>query len=280
MSTIKQLYDSVIHDPDYIRKNELAIREIICHIQGYTEMTDFFVNSDAEIADLQLFQSFFARFLNGEPVQYILNNARFLDMNLYVDNRVLIPRMETEEVVKYAFEKIREYFFDSSLVIADIGTGSGAIALAMAKELPKARVVATDISNDALNVARHNAKKFNFDIEFFEGDTLQPLYFNRIKANIIISNPPYITNVSEIDDSVIQFEPYQALVDKEELKIYKDILTMCPPISNKPCLLIFEIGHDMREKMSELIKKYVPNSIWEIKQDINGKDRMISIYIE
>jgi len=280
MPTIKQLYDSVIHDPDYIRKNELAIREIICHIQGYTEMTDFFVNSDAEIADLQLFQSFFARFLNGEPVQYILNNARFLDMNLYVDNRVLIPRMETEEVVKYAFEKIREYFFDSSLVIADIGTGSGAIALAMAKELPKARVVATDISNDALNVARHNAKKFNFDIEFFEGDTLQPLYFNRIKANIIISNPPYITNVSEIDDSVIQFEPYQALVDKEELKIYKDILTMCPPISNKPCLLIFEIGHDMREKMSELIKKYVPNSIWEIKQDINGKDRMISIYIE
>jgi release factor glutamine methyltransferase len=280
MPTIKQLYDSVIHDPDYIRKNELAIREIICHIQGYTEMTDFFVNSDAEIADLQLFQSFFARFLNGEPVQYILNNARFLDMNLYVDNRVLIPRMETEEVVKYAFEKIREYFFDSSLVIADIGTGSGAIALAMAKELPKARVVATDISNDALNVARHNAKKFNFDIEFFEGDALQPLYFNRIKANIIISNPPYITNVSEIDDSVIQFEPYQALVDKEELKIYKDILTMCPPISNKPCLLIFEIGHDMREKMSELIKKYVPNSIWEIKQDINGKDRMISIYIE
>lgn len=280
MSTIKQLYDSVIHDPDYIRKNELAIREIICHIQGYTEMTDFFVNSDAEIADLQLFQSFFARFLNGEPVQYILNNARFLDMNLYVDNRVLIPRMETEEVVKYAFEKIREYFFDSSLVIADIGTGSGAIALAMAKELPKARVVATDISNDALNVARHNAKKFNFDIEFFEGDALQPLYFNQIKANIIISNPPYITNVSEIDDSVIQFEPYQALVDKEELKIYKDILTMCPPISNKPCLLIFEIGHDMREKMSELIKKYVPNSIWEIKQDINGKDRMISIYIE
>jgi len=280
MPTIKQLYDSVIHDPDYIRKNELAIREIICHIQGYTEMTDFFVNSDAEIADLQLFQSFFARFLNGEPVQYILNNARFLDMNLYVDNRVLIPRMETEEVVKYAFEKIREYFFDSSLVIADIGTGSGAIALAMAKELPKARVVATDISNDALNVARHNAKKFNFDIEFFEGDAFQPLYFNRIKANIIISNPPYITNVSEIDDSVIQFEPYQALVDKEELKIYKDILTMCPPISNKPCLLIFEIGHDMREKMSELIKKYVPNSIWEIKQDINGKDRMISIYIE
>lgn len=280
MPTIKQLYDSVIRDFDYTRQNEIAIREIICHIQGYAEMTDFFINSNSEIADLQLFQSYFARFLNGEPVQYILSNVHFLDMNLFVDHRVLIPRMETEEVVKYAFQKIRDLFANTPLVIADIGTGSGAIALAMAKEFPKARIIATDISNDALNVARHNAKKYNFDIEFFEGEALQPLYFNRIKANIIISNPPYITNVSEIDDSVIRFEPYQALVDKEELKTYKDIFTMYSAISNKPCLLIFEIGHDMREKMSELIKKYVPNSKWEIKQDINGKDRMVSIYIE
>lgn len=280
MPTIKQLYDSVVRDSDYIRQNEIAVREIICHIQGYTEMTDFFVNNDAEIADLQLFQSYFARFLNGEPVQYILNNARFLGINLFVDNRVLIPRMETEEVVKYAFQKIRDLYLNTPLVISDIGTGSGAIALAMAKEFPKARVIATDISNDALNVARHNAKKYNFKIDFFEGESLQPLYFNRVKANIIISNPPYITNVSEIDDSVIRFEPYQALVDKEELKTYKDILTMCPAICDKPCLLIFEIGHDMREKTSELVKKYAPNSKWEIKQDINGKDRMISIYIE
>lgn len=280
MPSIGALYESVVRDSEFIKKNEIAIRAIICHIQGFHEMSEFYIKNSEEILDLALFQSYLARFLNGEPVAYILNETNFLGLNLYVDSRVLIPRMETEEVVNYAISMIGKVYGKQQISIADIGTGSGAIALALKRTLPFANIIATDISELAIEVAKINATKNNFSINFLVGKDLEPLIFNGSKIDILISNPPYISCVREIDSSVLNYEPFNALVDSDDLAVYKSIFKTYRTICNYPFLMVFEIGHDMKEKITQLISKELPKCQCDIIKDINGKDRILSILIE
>ncbi|MFA5421620.1 MAG: peptide chain release factor N(5)-glutamine methyltransferase [Bacilli bacterium] len=280
MPTIHELYESVIRDSLFARENEVGLRDLICCIQGYDEMSDFYLKKNAEIADLPLFQSLLARFLNGEPVQYLTNNAHFMGRRFYVDQRVLIPRMETEEVVGIAIKKIRELYFDKNIVVADIGTGSGAIAISLKKEFASARVIASDTSLAALEVAKTNAAKHKTEIQFLSGNGLEPYLFNGLELDVIVSNPPYITNISEIDASVIAYEPYSALVDESDMAFYKNIFKLHQTICRYPFLMIFEIGHDMRGKIESEMKSNFSNAKWEIIQDINKNDRILSIYIE
>ncbi|MDD4153844.1 MAG: peptide chain release factor N(5)-glutamine methyltransferase [Bacilli bacterium] len=280
MPTIGTLYSSVIRDSEFAKKNEIALREIICHIQGFHEMSEFYIKNDQEIRDLPLFLSYLARFLNGEPVAYILNYSRFLGLDLYVDNRVLIPRMETEEVVKHAILKIKEVFVNKNINIVDIGTGSGAIALALKQTFPEATLYASDISKESLEVAKINSQRNNLDVIFLQGKSLEPFIFSGLRIDVIVSNPPYITNIKEIDKSVIDYEPYKALVDEKELGVYKDIFKTYSAICNYPILMVMEIGYDMHEKIQSLVNETLPNAKFEIIKDINGKERIISILIE
>lgn len=280
MPTIGAIYEGVIRDSDFAKRNEIAIREILCHIQGFPEMSDFYTKNREEIADLQLFRAYLARFLNGEPVQYILNRNRFMGIDLYVDSRVLIPRMETEEVVSYAIEKIKNIYSQKYISVADIGTGSGAIAIAIRKSFPSFNVYATDISRDALEVAKINDSHLKTNIKFLLGDHLEPLILKGVKIDVLISNPPYITNQKEIDASVLTYEPFNALVDIEETAVYKNIFRTYKAICNYPFLMVFEIGHDMAASLSKLIPIYMPKAEWHIIKDVNNKDRILSIYIE
>lgn len=280
MPTIYELYEDVLRDSAFLKQNEIAVREILCHLQGFSEMSDFFTNKDVEIRDLPRFQSYLARFLNGEPVQYILNKARFLGVDYYVDSRVLIPRMETEEVVTYAINEIKRKFENKAISIVDLGTGSGIIAISMKKEFPNGQLIATDISQKAIEVAKNNALRHHVVIDFLEGRAIEPLVFAGKKVNVLISNPPYITNQSEIADSVLRFEPFNALVDVEEMGVYEAVFRTYHLIASFPFLMVFEIGHDMREKITPLLKKYFADGCWQILQDINKRDRILSIYIE
>ena len=280
MPTLFELYQNIIRESPFAQANEVALRALLCEIQGLIEMSDFYLKKDEEIKDLPTFLSYLARFLNGEPYQYIIQKARFINRDFFVDNRVLIPRMETEEVVYKAIELIRDSNNSSSLSIADLGSGSGIIAITLKKTFPHSQVFASDTSKDAIAVAKINAEKFGADISFFRGDVLEPFIFSGIKLDFLISNPPYITNIQEIDSGVIEYEPYSALVDKDELGFYKKVFSMYKAVAKYPFTMIFEIGHDMKDKIGALLRAMIPLAKWEIIKDINGQERILSIQIE
>jgi release factor glutamine methyltransferase len=213
------------------------------------------------------------RLNNGEPVQYIVGNVDFYNSNFIVNKNVLIPRFETEELVLNTVNFIKEYF--NKPKVLDIGTGSGAIAVSIKKEI-NSIVYATDISKEALEVAKENAKRNNVDINFINTNIYDGI---KEKFDVVISNPPYIRYDEEIDEIVKNNEPHIALyADNNGLYFYEEILKNIKNILNDKYLIAFEIGKDQGEAINELKDKYLPDSSILLKKDLEGRDRMIFIY--
>ena len=145
------------------------------------------------------------------PVQHIIGYTYFYGYKMKVSDKVLIPRPETEELVSYVMQTYDDVFGSQVVKIVDVGTGSGAIAIALAKEEPKFEVVATDISSEALDVAKENAALNGVHIEFLEGNMLDPLIERGLKFDILVSNPPYIPDNEYVEDIVKNNEPNIAL---------------------------------------------------------------------
>ena len=165
----------------------------------------------------------------GMPVQYITHHEEFYGRSFYVDEHVLIPRPETEELVHYALQRMRALFEQDDLAVADIGTGSGAIAISMKKECAKLRVTATDISAAALAVARRNASELQADIRFLEGDLTAPIAGE--KWDVVLSNPPYIESevIPTLMPEVRAHEPMMAPDGFEDgLYFYREITANAP----------------------------------------------------
>lgn len=210
----------------------------------------------------------------GLPVQYIVGNVEFYGNIINVNNNVLIPRFETEELVDRTINYIREYF-DKKVDIVDLGTGSGCIAITLKKQLD-CNVDAVDISKDALSVAISNAKLNNVSINFIEGNMLDNL---TRKYDVIISNPPYISKNEEIMDIVKNNEPELALyAPNEGLYYYEEILKNCKNYLNKKSLIAFEIGYLQASKIKKIISKYLPNAKVKVEKDLSLKDRFIFIF--
>lgn len=211
----------------------------------------------------------------GEPVQYIVGDVDFYGNIIKVNKNVLIPRRETEELAEKILKRIQ--VFDNP-VIADIGTGSGAIAITLAKKL-NTLVYASDISLKALEVAKENVTINKVDVSFFEGDMLKPYIKNNIKLDVIVSNPPYIKKDEKIEDIVKNNEPHLALYAKNNgLEFYDSILKNASYVLKDKYLIAFEIGMDQGKNIEALAKKYLSNSIVEIEKDLSGKDRFIFVY--
>lgn len=211
----------------------------------------------------------------GEPVQYIVGDVDFYGNIIKVNKNVLIPRRETEELAEKVLKRIQ--VFDKP-VIADIGTGSGAIAITLAKKL-NALVYASDISLKALEVAKENVAINKANVTFFEGDMLKPYIENNIKLDVIVSNPPYIKEDEKIEDIVKNNEPLLALYAKNNgLEFYDSILKNASYVLKDKYLIAFEIGLDQGKNIEALAKKYLSNSIVEIEKDLSGKDRFIFVY--
>ncbi|MBS5112707.1 MAG: peptide chain release factor N(5)-glutamine methyltransferase [Coprobacillus cateniformis] len=226
------------------------------------------------------FQEGMKRYMAGEPIQYIKGKETFFSRDFIVNENVLIPRYETEELVENILYKIDDYFDDyNSIDLCDVGTGSGAIAISLALEEPKLKVTATDISEEALEVARLNARELSAQVDFYQGDMLKPLIERNIKVDIFVSNPPYIPNEQEIENVVKDNEPHVALFGGNDgLYFYRKIFSQVHEVIKERALLAFEMGFDQRELMSEAVEHYFPNVPYEIIKDINGKDRMLFIY--
>ena len=209
----------------------------------------------------------------GKPVQYIVGNVDFYDINLLVNKNVLIPRFETEYLVEKTINYAKK--LKEPLDILDIGTGSGAIAITLAKHL-NSKVIATDISEKALEIAQKNAKRNNTKINFKQSDILKNV---KGKFDIIISNPPYIYKDETIDPLVKDNEPSLALyADNKGLYFYEEILKNIKPYLKEKSIIAFEIGMTQSEDITKIAQKYLPKAKIITEKDLTGKDRYIFIF--
>lgn len=214
------------------------------------------------------------RLKNYEPVQYIIGDTEFYGLKFNVNKSVLIPRPETEELVDWIFKENQS---KGSISILDIGTGSGCIAIALAKNLPNAKVFALDVSKDALMVAKSNAILHNVDITFLEENILNSSIDN-LSFDIVVSNPPYVRELEKalMADNVLKHEPHLALFveDDDALLFYRKITELSKNLLIDTGQLYFEINEYLGEETKILLEKERFKNI-ELKQDFFEKDRMI-----
>jgi len=251
------------------------------HVSGMSP-TELYMNMDAEVDPevAQTFDDAFRRYLEGEPVQYIIGYEYFYAYDFKVNENVLIPRYETEELVENILYAIDDYFPDQEVIDAvDVGTGSGAIGITLKLEEPRLNMTATDISAEALEVAKDNAAHLGADVTFLQGDMLEPLLERGMTFDIFVSNPPYIPQDQDIEAVVKDNEPHVALFGGDDgLYFYRKIFAGVKPLLKDRALLAFEMGFDQRELMDAALAEYFPGVPYEIKKDMNGKDRMLMVY--
>ena len=207
------------------------------------------------------------------PAQYIIGHAEFFGMQLEVDERVLIPRPETEELVELILAENPE----ENLKVLDIGTGSGAIALALAKNRPDWTITASDISQAALDLARENAEIQDLNIFFKKSDCFSEI---SSKYDIIVSNPPYISreDQEEVGLNVLHSEPHVALfADEDGLAIYRRIAEESKDYLNDGGKIYLEIGYKQGQSVPVLFKENFPEKRVRTLKDQFGQDRMVVI---
>ncbi len=255
-----------------------AVKQLLCYVLDISAIS-FSASPDSLIYEVQqeAFEKVFQDYLNGKPVAYIVGESYFYGLVLKVTPDVLIPRYETEELVEWVNYDLRQ-LNNQQPVIADIGTGSGAIALAVKNQNDQAIVYATDLSEPALSVAKINAEKVKLSVEFLQGDLALPLIEKGIKVDILISNPPYIAEGDEVDASVVQYEPHIALfADENGLINYRRLLEMAPQIVKPGGKIYFEIGASQKEGILDLVARILPSSKVAVHPDMSGKDRIVII---
>ena len=226
-------------------------------------------NMDLSIEKTNQLYNCLDRLKKHEPIQYVLGKTKFCNLNFYVNESVLIPRPETEELVRLMLKEDLD-----GKEILDIGTGSGCIAISLAKNSPNAKVSAIDISEDALKVARENAKLNNVDINFINADIFD--YQTDKKYDVIVSNPPYVTESEKalMKSNVLKYEPELALFveDKDPLKYYEQIIEYYQP--SKSGKLFFEINSKFMQQIKNLLNNY-EYRIMSFKLDSNNNYRFL-----
>ena len=219
--------------------------------------------------------------LDHKPVQYILNEAWFAGIKLYVDERVLIPRPETEELVDWIVYDLKKLGGEapSGIALLDVGTGSGCIPIAIKKQMPAIVVSALDVSAEALAVATKNARGQQIDIAFFKANFLDSSTWHQLpKFDLIVSNPPYIKQQEAVDmaKNVLDYEPAIALfvADEDALIFYKAIALFAQQHLYESGKVYVEINEVLGEQVMEIFNTYGFAQI-EMRIDLQGKDRMI-----
>lgn len=247
------------------------------------EGLDLFLEYDQEVnpSIYQRFTDGIERLVQEEPLSYILGYTWFMGYPFSVNQGVLIPRDETEELVGNVLIDIDNYFIEQEeIVVIDVGTGSGAIAISLKLEEPKLTVYASDISEQALKVAKQNAEQNQANITFFVGNMLDPYIEKEIKVDVLLCNPPYIPSEEVIDYSVKQYEPHVALFGGADgLQYYREVFLNAPKVLKEKAMMGFEIGYQQKAILLKEVKEYFPDSEAMVLQDINGKDRMLFVYL-
>ena len=243
---------------------------------------DIALKLNDEIKIPKVFHNALNELIEQKPLQYILGNTEFYGLPIKVNKHVLIPRPETEELVDWIITDVKNNKYTENLTILDVGTGSGCIAISLAKNIKNATIYALDISMNALNVAKENAIKNKVNIHFIEADIMK-IKNNTMpnKIDVIVSNPPYVRNQEkkEIKNNVLQNEPHLTLFvsDENPLVFYEKITDFALKNLAKNGLLYFEINQYLANETIELLKNKGFKHVI-LKKDIFNKDRMIKAF--
>lgn len=260
----------------YNANEAAAIVVIVFEEKASVKRTDIILfpkkNIDSNIK--KILDNVLQQLLIHKPLQYILGSTIFCNLPFTVNEHVLIPRPETEELVQWIIDENK----NENKSLLDIGTGSGCIPVALKKSLPAFEIASIDVSNEALTVAKKNAETNNTAVELRLLDFLNKDNWQRLSSfDIIVSNPPYIPHneKEKLEKNVIAYEPHSALFvpDNSPLLFYEAIAAFSESHLNKTGKIYLEVHEDFADRTSDIFKKLF--SIVEIKKDINGKSRMI-----
>lgn len=259
--------------PLYGEREARQIARIVVTELGQITPTDLVLEPDRELV-IEGLDRIAEELASGRPLQYVLGHAEFCGLDLQVREGVLIPRPETEELVRWIVDSNRI----ASPSILDVGTGSGAIAIALSHLLPTGHVSAVDLSEEALQIARGNTRRHNLPIEFTRADALGELFpGERERFDLIVSNPPYIPERerASMRRNVTEFEPQMALFvpDNDPLRFYRAIARNARRLLRPGGRLYFEIHEDFAEPICRMLaEEGFPAT--EVRKDINDKNRM------
>ena len=273
MPTNREVYFQLLKENNkYLNKS--VIISLLADANGFDDRMKLYSNFDKEVKDTEHLFAFVEQVRSGTPYQYVLGYSFFLGNKINVDKNVLIPRQETEQLTVEVMLYIKRMLDDGqALVIADVCTGSGAIACALKNEYPSIKMYATDISEEALKVAKTNVK----DVELLQGNLVDPLIEKGIKLDILVCNPPYIEDESRIDEQVYKYEPHLALLAKPGTKCYEEIFSKANQLMNEHYLMAFEIEDDMEKPLIKLMNKYLDGCSYRFSKDIYDKMRFLYI---
>lgn len=254
--------------------NNTVIKSVLMDDGSFNDFTSLIMHFNDTLKNEKRVDDLIKRILDGEPLQYVLGYAFFINSNYIVTPDVLIPRQETEQLAIGALFYIKKYFPNKKkLTIVDVGTGSGILAIYLKENFTESNVIAVDISEKALEIAHQNAKLHNVSIDFRLGDILEPV---NEKIDVIISNPPYILNAETVDEQTLKYEPHLALFSNPPIKFYEKILSNIPKMKNE-FFIAFEIGEDMKDELTNLLENKYQGIGYNFEKDIYGKDRFLYI---
>lgn len=277
--TYKKLLDKAVLK---IEKADLEPNVAILLLMHYTKekLANVYANLDKEADDkiVVLFNEGVSKYINEHiPLQYITGIQSFFGYDFIVNENVLIPRRETEELVEKVIYYIEDNFNEKEINVLDIGTGSGCIAITLEKELKNVNVTAIDISEKALEVAKLNNEKLETNVSFKLGDLYSPIKDE--KFNVIVSNPPYIADQGLIGKTV-KHEPKISLYGgKDGLDIYKKIISEAKKHLQNKGLIAFEHAYDKAEELKKIALETFPNAKITLYQDLSRYDRITFIEI-
>lgn len=264
-------------NPHVLRRD---VELLLAHILQLKRL-DLYVQFERPLEELELTQirQGLGRLVRGEPLQYIEGSVQFCGCKIEVSHHVLIPRQETEEFIVHITKKLEGQNLKGKF-LWDICTGSGCIGIAIKKKFPELRVLLSDISNEALDIAKKNARANEVEVEFLHGDKC--LHMHHLKADFIISNPPYIAEkeFSVLDSSVRDFEPKLALVAKDEgLEFYRYFATNLNKLLYDNGRAWFEIGSGQKESVQNL---FLQNGLFvsQVFHDLSGHARGIEVALK
>lgn len=259
----------------------LDAKVFLCHILGVDKLY-LIVNKDRVLSDNEYneYNKLIQNRLLGIPVQYLVKNQEFMGLDFYVEEGVLIPRPDTEILIEKILKSIdnsKEY------KIVDIGTGSGAITVSLAKYIKNSHIYSVDISKRALEIGKKNAMSHGVlsQIDFLQGSIYDPIDSLGLegKIDIIVSNPPYIPtkDIENLQIEVAKYEPKLALDGGHDgLKFYRKIIDKAPQYLKDNGILALEVGHDQAKEIVSLMKEKESYDNIEITKDLSGIERVVS----
>jgi len=261
-----------------VHLNDTEIYALLIAANNFKDYTELVRNFDEEIKNFDSFERNLNRIYNGEPLQYVLEKASFIDLDLSIDHNVLIPRPETEGLALLVKEYINRYHLICD-TIGDICTGSGCIAFYLKEQFKNSTIYASDKYEDPLNIAARNKDLLGLDIRLLKGSRMQPFENNNIHLDVLVSNPPYVSKMDEIDENVLRYEPLTAIYSLDGLHFYDSYFRHYKDVMNKKFFMAFEINYDQKENLTKLIERYFDKDSvkYVFKKDIYGKDRYLLI---